>query len=313
MPARLALIIAVLAATAAAALPSAAHALPTRVDVGIGDQKSGMFNDERFADLGIRHARIVVPWDVFRYEWQRAELDDWMRAARRTGTRVLVSWSHSRGKDRRRVLPKPEQFQREFRRFRRTYPWVKEFAIWNEANHCGEPTCNRAKLVAAYYRALRKACGHCDLMPAALLDMPNMVRSHLKVEPKIWALHNYVGVNRRSTASTKALLRAVKGEIWITETGGLVERRQRRKETVDFKEGVRHAATVTRFVLDRVSKLDRRITRMYLYHWDTVSPEDSWDSALIGPNGPREAFLVLMDRLRIQDKARNRAERRRER
>lgn len=319
MPACLAVLLALLVATVAAALPAPAQAIPTRVDIGIGDQKPGMFEDERFTKLGIRHARIVVPWDVFSISWQKEDVDVWMKAARRAGVRVLVTFSHSRGEDRRRVLPKPERFRREFRRFRKAYPWAKEYAIWNEANHCGEPTCNRPKLVAAYYRALRKECGHCVLMPTELLDMPNMVRyaravrSHLKVEPKLWGLHNYVDVNRRSTKRTRALLREVEGDIWITETGGLVERRNRRKETVDFKEGERHAATVTRFLLDRVAKLDRRIGRLYLYHWDTRGPKDSWDSALIGPDGPREAFLVLMDRLRIQSKARLRAQRRSDR
>src|SRR3712207_9414448 len=48
--------------------------------------------------------------------------------------------------------------------------------IWNEANHCGEPTCNRVKLVAAYWRKLRQECRECKILAVELLDMPNMVR-----------------------------------------------------------------------------------------------------------------------------------------
>jgi hypothetical protein len=34
------------------------------------------------------------------------------------------------------------------------YLWVTDYASWNEANHCGEPTCHRPELVAAYWRKL---------------------------------------------------------------------------------------------------------------------------------------------------------------
>ena len=43
----------------------------------------------------------------------------------------------------------------------------------------------------------------------------------------IWGLHNYIDANRFRTRGTKALLQAVKGDIWFTETGGLVKRTQR--------------------------------------------------------------------------------------
>lgn len=300
-----ALIISALAAFGLA-LPAAAGALPIRVTVGIGDQKPGMFTDPLYSDLGVRDARIVVPWDVFGVEWQEREVDDWMQAAYAAGSHVLVTFSHSRVEGRRRVLPSPERFKYEFQRFRERYPWAQTFAVWNEPNHCGEPTCHRPALVAAYYRKLRSACRRCTLLAAEVLDMPNMVRwtrslrRALRFEPKYWGLHNYVDANRLSTQRTRAFLRAVKGEVWLTETGGLVARRNRRKETVGFREGSRHASRVTRFVLDSMPRISRRITRVYLYHWDTRSPLDSWDSALIGPTGPRPAFDVLSHRIRGQ-------------
>lgn len=293
-----------LALAAAAATP--AHALRPSLTVGIGDQKPGMFADPLFGELGVRDARIVVPWDVRTIDWQAQDVDAWMRAARRARSRVLVTFSNSRGEGRRRVLPTPERFKYEFQRFRERYPWATTFAVWNEPNHCGQPTCTRPALVAAYYRKLRQACPRCTILPAELLDMPNMIRwtrqlrRALRVEPKIWGLHNYVDANRMSTARTRSLLRAVKGDVWLTETGGLVARRNRRKETVGFTEGTQHAARVTRFVLDRLAGTSRRISRVYLYHWDTISPQDSWDSALIGPRGPRPAFTVLDGLLRRQ-------------
>ncbi|WP_372789162.1 hypothetical protein [Paraconexibacter sp.] len=312
MPRKVLLVLGLLLVLAA---PAPAHALSPSVTVGIGDQKPGMFFDERFTKLGIADARIVVPWDWRTIRWQAGEVDAWMKAAQRFGVRTLVTFSHSRGKGRRRVLPKPERFKLEFRKFRRKYPWAKTFTVWNEANHCGEPTCRRPKLIAAYYRKLRQACKHCTLIPAELLDTPNMVRyardvrRAMRFEPKIWGLHNYVDVNRRSTRRTRQLLRAVKGRIWLTETGGIVKRRNRRKETIGFREGTKHAARVTRFVFRDVVGLSSRIQRVYLYHWDTNTsgPKDSWDSALIGPRGPRPAFSVLKWTLKRQRVLRARA------
>ncbi len=132
-----------------------------------------MFFDPRFATSQITHARLTVGWDALSSPWQTEEIDTWMAAARGAGVDPLVSFGHSRTD--RRSLPTPERFLFEFRRFRARYPWVKEYAAWNEANHCGEPTCHRPRLVAAYYRNMRRECPDCRILAAEVLDMPNMV------------------------------------------------------------------------------------------------------------------------------------------
>ena len=147
-------------AACALAVPSSASALV----VGIADQKPDMFADSRFDMLGIKHARLNVGWNVMTSPWQVAELDRWMFLARLQNVQPLVSFGHSRTK--RRELPTPARFKYEFRRFLARYPWVNSFATWNEANHCGEPTCHRAKLVASYWRKLRQACPRCTILAA---------------------------------------------------------------------------------------------------------------------------------------------------
>lgn len=267
--------------------------------VGIADQKPQMFDDARFSRLGIQHARYAVGWDVMSEGGQRAELDDWLRAARRASVQPLISFGHSRTDGRRRSLPTPERFKYEFRRLRAAYPWVTTFATWNEANHCGEPTCHRPELVAAYYRAMRIECPRCTILAAEVLDMPNMVswikafRRASRVEPRYWGLHNYLDANRLSTTRTRRLLAATKGQVWMTETGGIVARRNR-SATAGFPESTRHAKQVTQWVFDDIVPLSRRFTRVYLYHWNQGSRIDSWDSALINLHGKvRPAFGVL--------------------
>jgi hypothetical protein len=286
----------------AVALLAAAPSPASAITLGIADQKPDMFTDSRFGDLNIRHARINVSWDALQSDWQREALDRWMAAARRARVQPLVSFGHSRTN--RRQLPTPERYTYEFRLFRKRYPWVRTFATWNEANHCGEPTCNRPRLVAAYYRKLRRECRTCTILAVELLDMPNMLRwvrefrRHARVEPRHWALHNYVEANRFRTARLRSLLRHTKGQIWLTEVGGIVKRRTNKRYTVRrIPESRWHAQRVTRFLLNDVPRLNRRITRVYLYHWNSSTSRDSWDSALIDYRGRRRPAYRELQRV----------------
>ena len=291
MRARFTLLVAVFAATLACAAPAGA------LTVGIADNKADMFFDPRFTASGIGQARISVGWDALSSPWQTEQLDQWLNAARAAGVEPLVSFGHSRTD--RRALPTPERFLYEFRRFRAAYPWARDFATWNEANHCGEPTCHRARLVASYYRKLRLDCRGCRILAAEVLDMPNMVswvrsfRRHVHQEPRYWGLHNYIDANRARTTGTRRMLHAVKGQVWFTETGGIVRRANRHKVT--FPESAQHAATATSFLFRRLVPLSRRVTRVYIYHWNAdAGPASTWDSALIGPTGrTRPAFKVV--------------------
>ena len=286
------------ALTFIATLPSTAHAQGPPVRIGIGDQKTEMFGDERFRELGIRLARVTVPWDALDTDWQRAELDDWLRGAHRDHVDPLVTFTHSRLPGQRRVLPTPGLFAYYFKLFRKRYPWIKTFASWNEANHCGEPTCRRVDRVVAYYKAMRRLCSSCKVLAAELLDFPNMVdwvhefQRRLHGDAMYWGLHNYRDANRLQTSNTRRLLKATKAKIWLTETGGIVSRRN--KSNVSFEESPVHAAVATRWVFDKIVPLSTRIERVYLYHWNASTPNDTWDSALIGPDGrSRPAFRVL--------------------
>jgi hypothetical protein len=290
MPRRLSLLFVVLLAALSAA--SSAQALT----IGIADQKPDMFSDPRFLAGDIQFARRAVAWDALTSPTQTAQIDAWMNAARAAHVNPLLSFTNS--STNRRELPTPERLLYEFRRFRARYPWVTDYATWNEANHCGQPTCHRPELVASYWRKLRRACPTCRILAAEVLDMPNMTswvkafRRKAKIEPRYWGIHNYIDANRLRTTGTRRLLKTVKGQVWFTETGGIVSRTNRRKVT--FPESAEHAAKATRFLFDDLIPLSRRITRVYLYHWNSEPGPKTWDSALIGPTGkPRPAYRVL--------------------
>jgi hypothetical protein len=293
-------------------LPASASALV----VGIADQKPDMFRDPLFASLGVQYGRVAVSWDAMGHPWETEEVDAWLDGARAAGVQPLVGFGHSRVD--RRSLPTPARFKYEFRQFRARYPWVTTFATWNEANHCGEPTCHRPQLVASYYRSMVRECPACTILGAELLDMPNMAtwvdqyQKHLgrKNAPRYWGLHNYIDANRLRTTGTRTLLKHTRGQIWFTETGGIVRRRNN-KAKVTFPESAAHAAKATRWVFDELVPLSRRITRVYVYHWNAAHG-DNWDSGLVDASGRgRPALKVVRSELRTLDKRRTAAARRR--
>lgn len=273
--------------------------------VGIGEQRPEMFHDPRFQAVGIHYARLSIGWDALQNRSQARALGVWLAAARADHVHPLISFEQSHVGSHRKRLPTPAQLAHELRSLRARYPWVTEFATWNEADYCGQPTCHRPGLVASYYREMRRACPSCEVLGAELLDEPNMVawvrafKHVLHGEASIWGLHNYIGANRLQTGSTSALLRATSGQVWFTETAGLVARYAHRGHP--FPESATHAAKVTQFVFSRLVRLSSRIRRVYLYQWQAgVKRREPWDSALIGPHGtPRPAFDVLVRELHL--------------
>jgi hypothetical protein len=292
-----------LGAGAQPARDSAAPALfPHPVLVAIGEQHPFVFADPRFWRTKITHARLNVGWDSMDNALQNREVRTWLRAAHARGIVPLITFDQSHRPRRHQILPSVPAFAHEFRIFHKRYPWVKEFAAWNEANLCGEPTCHHVDRVVGYWRAIVHACPGCRVLAAEVLDVPGMtdwVRQFIRIahtQPAYWGVHNYLGANRLDDASTRALMRVTRGQVWFTETAGLVHRRNH--STHKFPENVQHAALVTRYLLTHLVFVSPRITRIYLYEWNAGSSRDVWDSGLIGYNQrARPAYSVLLKEL----------------
>ncbi|WP_028063791.1 hypothetical protein [Solirubrobacter soli] len=276
-----------------------AHAAPL---VGIGEQSPEMFSDADYAALDVHHARYVAPWDALHDPWETTKLDSYLLDAKTQGTHVLLSFGRSNRHT--RTLPSARTLAHEFKRFRARYPWVTDYVTWNEANHCSQPTCRRPDRVAQYYVALKRACLRCRIVAADLLDdsrIATWASAFLDTAGRdrklIWGLHNYIDANRFRTRGTKALLKATKGEVWFTETGGIVKRKQ--DAQVPLPASREHAARAARWVF-RLAELSPRIKRIYFYHWTPpTDPLATWDSALTNANGtPRPAYSVVRNWLR---------------
>jgi hypothetical protein len=292
-------VVALALALVVAAPASARRAGPA---IGIGEQHSEMFSSKLWKRLDMPDARYLAPWDTLQDPGQLALLDRWMASARRAHARILIGFGHSlRSAQLARHLPSQREFERQFKGFRKRYPWVRDWIVWNEANNPLGMTARRPGRVAQYFDAAMRNCRGCRIVGADLLDTRNMAswaagfRRAAHHKPRIWGLHNYGDANRMTVKNTRKLLAVTRGQIWFTETGGVVLRRvyQGRRVVHTYRYGASHAGKSTSHVF-KLACLSRRITRVYLYDWQPPSIVTSWDSGLLDGRGrPRAAYNVL--------------------
>ena len=263
--------------------------------IGIGEQGAAMFKDKRFAQLGIKHVRLVAPYDATRRRIERDIVTVWLAAAGRTGAEPFITFGHSRETPRK--LPSVAEYRAAFRSFRRMFPEVQVFAPWNEINHNSQPTFRAPRRAAQYYNVLKAECPTCLVLAGDVLDQAGMVRylkryqRHLAGEPAIWGLHNYADTNRFRSSGLREMLATVKGEVWLTETGGLVQFGR------NFPRDEQRAARATAYAIEQ-ARDNERVGRIYLYNWTGTDPKARFDAGLIAPDGTaRPAFDVLREEI----------------
>ena len=118
LPVPLRSLLLVLAVLLCLAAPAGAQAFT----IGMSDQKVGMWQDPRFAKLGIEQVRLLMAYDnVLRRDFSR--YDAWMTAAHRRGADVLVTIDRDIGSYTR--MPTLKQYRKVIRILRKRYPWVE--------------------------------------------------------------------------------------------------------------------------------------------------------------------------------------------
>lgn len=281
---------------------------PRGLVVGIGDQKAETFDDPLFVrDLHVRRGRLNAPWDAVFTEPER--LEGWLNAARREGIEPVVAFERARGSNCPNdpcALPSRSEYERAFRVFRRRFPWVRIVQPWNEANSATQPTGKAPAQAAEFYEIVRRHCRGCTVPAADVLDSSNMqrwVRRFLAAldgpTPRLWGLHNYSDTNRFRDQGTSAFLRLVPGEVWVTESGGIVSFTTADGRAV-FPPDERRAARAVRYMFRLAIKHRARIKRVYVYQWRIDFPGNRFDAGLVGPDGkPRPALAVVREYLRL--------------
>jgi hypothetical protein len=297
--------------------------------VGIAENSPNVFTDPLFAQLGAKHARVVVPYDVMTSrDHVLPTLTSWLNAARAAGVDPMVTFEHPTGNAticnkrrnyRRKVcrLPSAGAYRSALRRFFVAFPFVRTVVPWNEINHFTQPTSRNPKAAARFSNIAVQLCRGCKVVVADVLDQADDPKARrptfrktlayisrfkraLKVPRKICGIHNYSDVNRFRDTGTKTLKRALGCRAtWLTETGGLFKFGS--FWTARTRKGCRSAAAcqlkATKFMFKLASR--NRIGRLYVYsYFGRVTPR--FDAGLVDSRTgrARPAFAEVARRTR---------------
>jgi hypothetical protein len=289
---------------------------------GIGDQNASTFSDSNFQALGIRRSRLIVAYDaIFRTP---AALDAWITNAFAVGIEPVIAFNPSQGSrcpKRPCSIPSVAAYTRAFRAFRAKYPRVKLFNFWNETNSATQPTgptkASVVRKAAALYVAAKKVCaGRCTVTGPDILDQgigdsrPKIRRANqnrmlkwvgmfLKFAgprnyPRIWGFHNYGDTNYFRSTGTSFFLKRVarRGDVWVTETGGIYAFKTQSNKVV-FRPNASRQARATTYAYT-IAKKFRRIKRLYYYQWRKNNVNDFFDAGVVDYFGAlRPAYANL--------------------
>ena len=291
------------------AVPATAGA-KINVRIGLGDQQTAMFADRDFKKLKIKRVRYFIAWNAMKDAPRRIAAEDYVRRAAEDGASVFLHISSDDLRIRRGKLPSTKAYKRQVGRLVRHFRalGVREFGVWNEANHASQPTYKNPRRAAQYFKIMRKLCRSCTVVALDVLDQRGVERyikrfyralGSSRRRASIVGIHNYSDVNRRRLSGTRSIMRAVRRQnrrasFWLTETGGVV------KFGKSFPFNTKRAAKRLGFLFKIVRQQRRSIKRVYVYNWTGGRKgKVRFDAGLTDHRGkPRKAYGVLRKNLR---------------
>jgi hypothetical protein len=286
-----------------------AHAAASYL-TGVGDESVEMFGNPLWAQLHTKIVRYIAPYDAVAHSYSLDKARLFIREAEAHHQQVLVAFYHSEYSP--LTLPSVASYQRDVQKFVKRFPHVRQYQSWDEANRGYIPhylASPSAVAAAEYYQALIRVCHGCTAIGLDVLDAQNIgptleYISEFKHEigrlrtimPKIWGLHNYSDINRLESGRTRELTRALGGQVWLTETGGIVQfggsfpnRRG---------SGLTRAAKVLKYMF-AVAGSQSQIKRLYIYDWTGGNASTRFDAGLMSAHDqPRAGYLVVCKQLR---------------
>jgi hypothetical protein len=295
------------AGAAAGSVPRA-HAASSYL-TGIGNENPGMFSNPLYQQLHTKIVRYVVPYDAVAHPYSLYQAISFIGAAEAAHEQVLVAFYHSEYTPTQ--LPSVAAYQRDVQRFVKLFPHVRQYESWDESNRGNVPhafSSPSAVATAKYYQGLIRVCKGCTAIGLDVLDEAQIVAtlhyiSEFKREisrletvmPRIWGLHNYSDVNRLEGWRTRDIAKALGGQVWLTETGGLV------KFEPFFPNrhgaGLTRAARVLKFMFALTGSV-AQIKRLYVYDWSGGTSSTRFDAGLTNSHEqPRAGYVVVCRQL----------------
>jgi Glycosyl hydrolase catalytic core len=306
-------IIALLAALALTLLPASASA-KVDVRVGIGDQQVSMFDNPLFQARKFKVVRYFVPWNVAQDKRQLALATAYVQRARRDHIQVLLHVSSDDLRIKKAELPSVAQYRTQIKKIVSTFRplGVRDFGVWNEANHASQPTYRSPTRAAQYfremYRLVKARCRTCAVVALDVLDQRGVetymrsfyraLSSTYRKRATLVGIHNYGDVNRKRTTFTRNIIRQSRHynrstKFWFTETGGIV------KFGRSFPCSTSRAASRINTMFSLAKRYrSSGVQRLYVYNWTGAGCAARFDAGLTGPDGaPRSGYSVLRRQL----------------
>ncbi len=269
----------------------------TSIAVGIGDQSPEMFSAPAYKALKLKKTRYFIPWNAMKDSTQRARADAFVNAARKADVKVFMHISTDDFTAKKAKLPSVKAYKKEVRRLILRYKpkGVKEWGVWNEANHKSQPTYRSPKRAAQYFTTMRTICSGCTIVALDVLDQKGVatyIRKFYSYVPrskrkyaKIVGIHNYSDVNRKRSSGTKTILRAVKRadviktQFWLSETGALVSFGR------SFPCSESRASSRMTYMFSLAKKYRSDVKRLYSYNWQGTDCDPGFDAGLVRRDG----------------------------
>lgn len=300
------------------AVPATASA-KTNVAVGIGDQSPAMFTDSNWKALNLKKTRYFIEWNAIDQPGELAETDAFVSAARAAGVAVLMHISTDDiNSQPRKPLPSNSAYKTKVGALVARYraQGVKDWGVWNEANHKSQPTAKNPKRAAEFYKTFRKfKCSGCKIVALDVLDQAGVekyIASWIKAagslgkKAKIIGVHNYSQVNRKITEKNASnrypgvarILKAIRkknkvAKLWLTETGGLASFGS------NFKCNLSRQSSTTKYMFSLIKKYDKNVERLYSYNYFGNGCTPAFDGGLVEANGtPRPAYNTFKSQLK---------------
>jgi hypothetical protein len=300
----LALLLAVPSAIGRHSADPRAHASASFL-TGVGDEKPLMFTNPLWQQLHTKIVRYIVPYDAVVHGDDMSRAHVWIEHAEAEHQQVLIAFYHSEHTPTK--MPSISTYQRDVAKFVQAFPHVRQYQSWNEANRgniqhvLASPSAASA---ARYYQALKRVCKGCTVIGLDVLDAATIHATlryisefkrevvHLRtVMPSIWGLHNYSDVNRLESWRTKELSKAFGGQVWLTETGGIVQFKPSFSNS--HGSGLSRAAKVLKYMF-AVAASQPRIKRLYIYDWSGGNTSTRFDAGLMNAHQqPRAGYVVV--------------------
>lgn len=274
-----------------------APAAQAKIAYGVGDQSPGMFTSSSWKSLKLKKSRYFIHWNAISDKDERAKADAFVKAAKKAKVRVLLHISTDDLREKKGKLPSVKEYRSKVGRLIKRYKklGVKDWGVWNEANHKTQPTYKSPKRAAEYYIAMKKMCKGCTIVALDILDQAgyqSYIRRWGKYAGKsgrtatVFGIHNYSEVNRKRTTATRGIIREVRkfnkrGKFWYTETGGLARFEAKGLSKYD----VDRQANRTKYMFQLARKFRKYVTRLYSYNWVGIDGQGRFDAGLTNADG----------------------------